>query len=132
VISTLWPVDDLSTTLLIAHFYWDWRIHHLSPAVALNRAQRWQAQSTDGQKISFIKALNGAGSLHADDMEDMIDDLIERRRSMSANTFAAPYFWAGFVFSGCRTICECSTSTTLPSWCGWDCDPPRSWSATSP
>jgi CHAT domain-containing protein len=100
VISTLWPVDDLSTTLLIAHFYWDWRIHHLSAAVALNRAQRWQAQSTDDQKISFIKALNGAGSLHADDMEDMIDDLTERSRSMSANTFAAPYFWAGFVFSG--------------------------------
>jgi CHAT domain-containing protein len=43
VISTLWPVEDLSTTLLIGNFYWDWRVNGAPTAVALARGQRWQA-----------------------------------------------------------------------------------------
>jgi hypothetical protein len=100
VISTLWPVEDLSTTLLIAHFYWDWRINGTRPPLALIRAQRWQAESTDSEKASFIRVLTELGLLSPEDSDDISEDLSLRSRSPLANTFGDPYFWAGFVFSG--------------------------------
>jgi hypothetical protein len=36
--------------------------------------------------------------LSAEDSEDIGDDFNTRSRSLSANTFADPYFWAGLVF----------------------------------
>jgi CHAT domain len=101
VVCTLWPVEDLSTTLLIAHFYWEWRTNGTRPPLALARAQRWQAASTDGEKGSFIKVLTQAGLLSTEDSDDLVEDLTLRSRSPSANTFGDPYFWAGFVYSGC-------------------------------
>jgi hypothetical protein len=100
VISTLWPVEDLSTTLLVAHFYWCWRTLGIRPSRALGQAQRWQATTSDAEKIEFIRNLAKAGILRRDDADDMTDDLTRSGGSPSENRYAAPYFWAGFVFSG--------------------------------
>lgn len=61
VIATLWPVDDLSTTLLMERFY----LYHLygdpaandgpqPPHRALSRAQRWLAHVTAGELTLFF------------------------------------------------------------------------------
>ncbi|WP_419999316.1 CHAT domain-containing protein [Streptomyces boninensis] len=62
VVATLWPVDDLSTTLLMERFY----LYHLygdpvvgegplPPHRALSRAQRWLAQVTAGELAQFFE-----------------------------------------------------------------------------
>jgi CHAT domain-containing protein len=100
VISTLWPVEDLSTTLMMARFYWNWRTVGTRPSVALRHAQRWQAQTADAQKIAFVHDLARTGLLSRDDADDLTEDLSASNRSLNENRYAAPYFWSGFVFSG--------------------------------
>lgn len=100
VISTLWPVEDLSTALLMAHFYWDWRVNGTRPPVALTRAQRWQASSTNNEKIDFVRALGDSRILDRQESQAITDYLGSDSRSLSDNMYSHPYFWAGFMFSG--------------------------------
>ena len=100
VVSTLWPVEDLSTTLLMAHFYWCWRAVGVRPSRALGQAQRWQATTSDAEKIEFIRGLAERGILRREDVDDITQDLTYSGGLLSENRYAAPYFWAGFVFSG--------------------------------
>ncbi len=48
VVGTLWPVDDLSTALLIRRFYENW-LSGDSVSTALRRAQRWLREVTVGE-----------------------------------------------------------------------------------
>src|SRR5260370_872576 len=54
VIATLWPVDDISTALVMLHFYWQWRRRSQRPPVALALAQSWVHTTSNEVKLAFV------------------------------------------------------------------------------
>jgi CHAT domain-containing protein len=101
VLSTLWPVEDLSTRLLIERFY----RHHLqdrqAPAKALRQAQIWLRDSS-------------AGALDLADQWKQVyqttpDQEVKRKAFSSMRyyashpedrPFSSPYYWAPFAVAG--------------------------------
>jgi CHAT domain-containing protein len=99
VVSSLWPVDDASTALLMERFY---RLHlqdGLEPAEALRQAQSWLRRS-DAQALGleawYRQRYQRSGRRDAQAYKAM--------RYYAANAevrpFEQPYYWAGFIFSG--------------------------------
>jgi tetratricopeptide (TPR) repeat protein len=99
VLSTLWRVNDLSTTLLILRFYWEWREEKVPGPLALARAQWWQRSTVAGQKYAFLQQTVTAGLLTAPAAEAMTAAIRLRSASAAVNPFAHPHHWAGFSFA---------------------------------
>jgi CHAT domain-containing protein/tetratricopeptide (TPR) repeat protein len=126
VISTLWPVDDQATWLLIAKFY---ELHmgaaRLPPPTALSRAQAWLRNATEADVRAYAKAATAQGKLerrHLMELEHALSGEDSPRRRLggitpeatpiAAKTKAAgtskrpprpythPDFWAGFIYTG--------------------------------
>jgi CHAT domain-containing protein len=100
VISTLWPVPDVSTALLLSHFY---ELHiggEIDVASALGRAQNWLCRST-AQDLGLKVILENAylDSRKADSKE--LERISFFERNPHAKPFEHPYYWAGFILHGC-------------------------------
>jgi CHAT domain-containing protein len=65
--------------MLLTRFYELWRKDGLEPAIALNQAQRWMAQTTDGEKAKYFSLFTAKP-----------DD----------RTYAHPFHWAAFNYLG--------------------------------
>jgi len=102
VVSTLWLVEDLSAALLMLRFYWEWRHEGCPAPLALARAQDWLRSTSDRDKCRFAEAeLVAAGVLGDDDGTTLADRIRERSAATgAANSYADPFFWAGFCFTG--------------------------------
>jgi hypothetical protein len=101
VVSTLWLVEDMSCTLLMLRFYWEFCLQRTPGPLALARAQRWQRSTSDSQKCDFIdEHLIRRGVLDAAAGGAMLHGLRRLSTSMAQNSFEEPYYWAGFCFSG--------------------------------
>jgi CHAT domain-containing protein/tetratricopeptide (TPR) repeat protein len=91
VVSSLWMVDDLSTTCLMVQFYENLvdKAHH--PAQALRAAQQWLRKATGRQ-------------LHALLVQHHIEIRAKSINSIPADSdekpYAQPSHWAGFSFYG--------------------------------
>ncbi len=97
IVSTLWAVDDLSTTCLMIRFY-DNLQQTDSVSICLNEAQRWLRKAT-GKEIKEMVTpwLAQSGIQPWRVMEiDAKFDLIEKE----TEPFAAPYHWAAFCAIG--------------------------------
>lgn len=99
VVSTLWPVADISTALLLTQFY---RYHiqdGLDPAIALHNAQAWLRTATAqdmGLADYYQRVYQESGQRDADAFRAMR----YYRANPQVRPFAHPYYWAAFVFSG--------------------------------
>jgi len=100
VLSTLWQVDDLSTSLLILRFYWEWRREKAPGSLALARAQWWQGSTTTEEKCAFVRQAVTAGVLTAAAAETMTAEIRGRGGSAAANPFGHPHHWAAFTYTG--------------------------------
>lgn len=99
VIGTLWPVVEISTTLLLERFYRCHLVDGLAPAVALNHAQRWlrDATVTDlGLVARYKRHLAGPGRNDA----NALRTLRYARAHPAGRPFAHPYYWAAFTYTG--------------------------------
>jgi CHAT domain-containing protein len=101
VVSTLWPVEDLSTMLLMERFYRGHLQEGLPPAVALRRSQLWLRDATAGDLnlaerwAEVYRTTTGSEA---------------RRRAFAAmryfmrhpedRPFASSYYWAPFTLTG--------------------------------
>jgi CHAT domain-containing protein len=101
VVSTLWTVDDLSTTLLIWRFYQYHLRDNLPPAIALRQAQIWLRDMT----LADLERQN----VTVQDNDPFLYIQLERSRKEllaqhggdnNARPFAHPYYWAAFTFTG--------------------------------
>lgn len=102
VISTLWPVDDLSTMLLMERFY---RLHISEgeqPAAALCKAQRWIRDATDQEFAQYLQPFQSAQTDGPQRTYRMAwERFAERARTQKERRpFEHPYYWAGFVLNG--------------------------------
>ncbi|UWU76217.1 CHAT domain-containing protein [Bradyrhizobium huanghuaihaiense] len=99
IASTLWPVDDASTMLLMQQFYHLHLQEKLSPAEALASAQEWLRTQTNedlaklcGQySTSPSEALAAASQAALSDHVNSVPELAP---------YKDPYYWAGFTLVG--------------------------------
>lgn len=95
VVSSLWTVNDLSTTFLMIKFYQNLQAVH-SVAVALNQAQLWLRDITKAE----LKAWMTANSLPLDPV--MRQNLNKRLHKLQDDQkpFQDPFHWAAFCAIG--------------------------------
>jgi CHAT domain-containing protein/tetratricopeptide (TPR) repeat protein len=94
VLSTLWAVDDLSTTLFMREFY----TRHLAGeplAEALRQSQLWLRNVTGVELVGLVKTLR---------QQQESAELFKRERHWQAmpdvRPFEHPFYWACFVLNG--------------------------------
>ena len=86
VISTLWPVDDLATRILIERFY-DELASGTDIAKALSHSQRYLRELSIGQLHNHLRWQT---SLRLVDQQD-------DERDADPHPFAHPFYWAGYI-----------------------------------
>ncbi|ACL16209.1 CHAT domain-containing tetratricopeptide repeat protein [Methanosphaerula palustris] len=111
VISSLWAVNDVATSMLMMKLYSSHLIDGLSPVCALREAQIFIRNATNQEVVNFM--CNGNISLDIDrDYSCIIQEpnenqdqansssCISKRGNPIPGPFVNPYFWAGFVING--------------------------------
>lgn len=103
-IVSLWPVNDLSTSLLMGHFYRRLRAGD-PPATALQAAQRYLRGLSEEQTTAEIEALHVTlTSVGAD--RSLLETVAAKQRSMTQEDpeaepgYSHPRHWAPFVLVG--------------------------------
>jgi CHAT domain-containing protein len=118
VMGTLWPVEDLSTALLMSKFY---ELHlfgdkasgsrPLPPAEALASAQRWLRELTNRELLEYFAGQRPVGTgrinqqadaMHARFPAQLITEKLQklRRAAPGRCPYSHSYFWAPFIFIG--------------------------------
>ena len=93
VVASLWSVADVSTAMLMEHFYCRWREDRLSPAEALRAAQRWVRDTANSEKAEyFSKHMPEAAAV------DFFSQAMSR--DLDRLEFAHPFWWAAFYLTG--------------------------------
>jgi CHAT domain-containing protein/tetratricopeptide (TPR) repeat protein len=101
VVSSLWPVVDISTALLLTRFYLHHKEEGWEPAKALNMAQVWLRDVSAGElaeRFSELRRLKNGPDIPYEQLS-----AAWRRFSAakpSTKPFAHPRYWAAFTFSG--------------------------------
>lgn len=99
VISTLWPVDDLSTALLMKEFY---RLHlkeKLPIGSALKGAQLWLRDST-AEQMKLVEFWEQRYDASGCSDADAFRAKRRYKAKPESQPFMHPYYWAGFTLSG--------------------------------
>jgi CHAT domain-containing protein/tetratricopeptide (TPR) repeat protein len=100
VVASLWSVFDISSSLLMAKFYELWLGAHLTPAVALCRAQIWLRDMKNHELVAHLEQLvpelvprGPAESVEVLHFRALVQD-------PNACSFANPVHWAAFYLTG--------------------------------
>ncbi|OBQ15992.1 CHAT domain-containing tetratricopeptide repeat protein [Anabaena sp. AL93] len=109
VVSTLWTVDPLATTLFMTKFYHDLKRISIqdqgSIAIILNNTQTWLRTLTS-KKLARIKNNSEFKKLlieaFADNKRDRnkFKDLLEAAVKRQPYPFESPYYWTAFIATG--------------------------------
>ena len=109
VVSTLWTVDPLATTLFMTKFYHDLKRISIqdqgSIAIILNNTQTWLKTLTS-KKLARIKNNSEFQKLlieaFADNKRDRnkFKDLLEAAVKRQPYPFESPYYWTAFIATG--------------------------------
>jgi CHAT domain-containing protein len=78
VVASLWSVADISSAMLMEHFYRCWREDKLPPAHPLGAAQRWLRATTNREGPLSVQSgiCCGAGALGRGDWRSFWADLL--------------------------------------------------------
>jgi CHAT domain-containing protein len=95
VVACYWPSRDDVMTILIAYFYYLWRVLGMDPSAALIRAQQWTRDTTNAEKVEIFSSGAWLPSSAAESLVDML--ILEEPGERS---FSHPTDWGGFAFLG--------------------------------
>ncbi|PYQ54729.1 MAG: hypothetical protein DMF53_29085 [Acidobacteria bacterium] len=104
IVGSLWKVSDASTALLMVRLYEGLFQEGLAPQAALRQAQLWLRNATRDDLNSFCERYPGLAGLAGCWRVRELDEVPETERPNHAEDnlpFSLPYFWAGFVYTGC-------------------------------
>ncbi len=93
IVSSLWSVVDLSTTLLMIQFYQN--LLSLPPAKALNKAQGWLRNATQQELLAWTQKQD----MDEQDKRTIEEDL-QQLYNPDEKPFHKPYHWAAFCGIG--------------------------------
>jgi CHAT domain-containing protein len=108
VVSTLWTVNPLATTLFMTKFYHDLKRISIrdqgSIAIVLNNTQTW-LRTLNSKKLARIKNSQKFQQLLDQVFEIKRDrkkfqDLLEAAVKREPYPFANPYYWTAFIATG--------------------------------
>jgi tetratricopeptide (TPR) repeat protein len=94
VLSTLWPVADRATNLLIRQFYQAHLVDRLPPASALRRAQLWLRDATREQIADYYRSVGVNQESHGAYVDVILGGAPGER------PYEAPFYWSAFQFTG--------------------------------
>jgi CHAT domain-containing protein len=98
VVVTLWPVDDLASSLLIGQFYRFWRERKQPPARALCSAQNWLRTATAAEMSTLLRPLKQVGGAAGALASEARIRFFEM--DPDSRPFSHPIYWAAFVAAG--------------------------------
>lgn len=93
IISSLWPVSQVSTMLIMIRFYDNWEMHKDDLAKQLRDTQIWVKDSTSKEKIDYFCKI-------AEDIGLSKETKDELCRSIGLIDFSNEFHWAAFTFTG--------------------------------
>jgi CHAT domain-containing protein len=105
IATSLWPVEDFSTALLMEYFMRAWRIEGIPPAKALRQAQIWLRDTNHDDKKKYLQQFLLGASTTLDRSHPMPEEaaclLLEHLVSQEhSHAFEHPFFWAAFTYIG--------------------------------
>jgi len=103
MVSTLWEVDQLASTLLLIRFYEN--LKTLSTVTALNEAQQWLRNLTSEGLEALLKRLKPEidrtfEQLSRKERTLYVDARLNGARNRQPFPFSEPHYWAGFMAIG--------------------------------
>lgn len=101
VIGSLWSVDDPTTWLLMARFYYYHLKKDMEPAAALSLAQQWLRELPLDETLSQLEKMREALAQKKDPRQFEIEEYeYELEEQKLDRPFVHPYHWAAFTMNG--------------------------------
>ncbi|QIR37021.1 CHAT domain-containing protein [Tolypothrix sp. PCC 7910] len=103
VVSSLWEVDDFSTTFLMMKFYENLQTIN-TVSIALNQAQQWLRNLTteefEALLVKYHPQIEEMFAQIPEDTRPVARAILRRTSKRKPHPFAAPFYWAGFTATG--------------------------------